>query len=67
MKHLFNTLNLILGLIFVGLIILYATIIIPIALACAAGFCLALWLYANLVDGVYLLSRRVKRWFSSRS
>ncbi|SOC90024.1 hypothetical protein SAMN05216358_0040 [Rhizobium sp. AN5] len=67
MPHVFHLLNLILGFILVAAVIAYAAIIIPIVLACVAGFCLALWLYAHVVDGVYYLSRRVQRWFSSRS
>lgn len=67
MTRIISALNLILALFVIALVIAYASIVIPISLACFAGFILVLWLYAHLVDGVFILSRKIKRWFSSRS
>jgi type IV secretory pathway TrbD component len=60
-KNLVNLANLILGLTFVVLVIVYASIVIPIVLASIAGFCLVLWLLAHAVDGIYSVSRWIKK------
>lgn len=58
--------NLILALFVIALVITYAAIVIPVSLACFVGFILVLWLYAHLVDGVFIVSRSIKK-FRSRS
>ncbi len=65
MSRIFNTINLLLGLTFLGLVILYATIIIPIALSCLAAFCLFLWIYAHVADGIYRAFHAVRRYWKS--
>lgn len=52
-KRIIQAANLFLALFLVALIIAYASIIIPVSLACFVGFILILWLYAHLVDAVY--------------
>ena len=67
MNKTFAALNLILALLVVAAVILYASVIIPIALASLAAFCLALWLYGHLVDFAFHLGSKIKRWYYFRN
>lgn len=62
MNRIISAINLFLGVAVIALVIAYAAIIIPIALATVAGFCLILWLFAHLADGAFYVYRRIKRW-----
>ncbi|MBD9511605.1 hypothetical protein IB265_33155 [Ensifer sp. ENS10] len=59
-----SALNLILALLVIALVLAYASIVIPISLACFASFLLVLWLFAHLVDGVFIVSRWIKKFRS---
>jgi ABC-type transport system involved in multi-copper enzyme maturation permease subunit len=56
-----DLLQLIVALFFIALVIAYASIVIPILLASFVGFLLAIWLYAHLVDGVYIMGSWIKK------
>ena len=64
LNRIISACNLILALFVIALIIVYASIAIPITLACFVGFILILWLYAHLVDGVFVVGRWIGRFFS---
>jgi hypothetical protein len=61
LKHVLLTLNLFAALIVVALLIAFAGVLIPIALACFVGFILFLWWMSHLVEGGYFLWCRLKR------
>lgn len=61
MRKFIDVLNLLLGLAFVATVIVYASIIIPLALVSVAGFALAWWIFSHLADGIDILWRRLRR------
>lgn len=61
MNRILNALNLILALFLIAMVIAYASIVIPISLACFVGFLLVIWLYAHLVDATHVAYRWIVR------
>jgi hypothetical protein len=61
MKTFINTINAVIALLIVASIIVYAAIVIPIALGCFAGFCLALWIISHVIDAVHIVYRKLRK------
>ncbi|OWZ90375.1 hypothetical protein B9J07_27695 [Sinorhizobium sp. LM21] len=67
LHRIISVLNLLLALLVIALVLAYASIVIPISLACFAALLLVLWLFAHVVDGVFIVSRWINKKFRSHS